>query len=224
MTPDHPGTNPQNAGETAGTPAASYLEEQLLSTAYRVTRESFRDRARMLGDDGYDVMERARAHRWSAIPSWADATAGISVRGRSSVTYHRTTGEAYELAYYEPDARAGLGQGRYPRRDYTGAECPAARRPRAAVLLDCLTGGRTRWVAARDPAAVFLAVCRGGIRATCRASPPGGFRRRIARGHAAGRGALRRAHSPTTPRAQTRRKAVRLTLFAENLLTTFRHR
>ena len=74
-----------------------YLEEQLLSTAYRVTRESFRDRARMLGDDGYDIVERARADRWSAIPSWRrdgwDLGAWPLVVTDNRTTDNRTTGQ-----------------------------------------------------------------------------------------------------------------------------------
>jgi hypothetical protein len=117
MTSDRSPTNPQSAGDAEATPVTPSLEEQLLSPAYRVRRELFWDRARMQGDDGYDVMERAGVHRWRAIPSWGrdgwDLGAWPLV-----VILHRTTGGVSEIAYYvEGDVEVY----RYPTRELRDA-------------------------------------------------------------------------------------------------------
>ena len=61
--------------------------------------ESFWDRARALGDDGYDVMDRARVYRWIAVPSWGRDGWDLGT-WPLVVMYHRTAGEQYDLAYY----------------------------------------------------------------------------------------------------------------------------
>ena len=75
------------------------LEDQLLNARYRVQPEAFWSHARMRGDDGYDIMEPARAMCWNAIPSW----------GRNGwdlgswpyvVVYHRRAVDGWQIAYY----------------------------------------------------------------------------------------------------------------------------
>jgi len=103
--------------EVTHTGGAPSLEEQLLSATYRVPGESFWDRARMLGDDGYDVMERAEAHYWSVIPSWGRDGWDLG-SWPLVIMCHRTSGGAYELAYYvEGDVRVY----RYPARELRDA-------------------------------------------------------------------------------------------------------
>jgi hypothetical protein len=113
------GDIPRRNDELASGPAS--LEEQLLSPAYRVSRESFWDRARALGDDGYDVMERARVYRWLPVPSWGrdgwDLGAWPLV-----VMYLRTAGEQYELAYY---VEGDVTVYRYPTRELRDAATDA---------------------------------------------------------------------------------------------------
>jgi len=72
--------------------------EELLSSAYRSTPEAFWTLAKLRGDDGFDRIELAIAHRWTAIPSW-----GLSGWDLGSwpwvVIFHRATRHAYELAH-----------------------------------------------------------------------------------------------------------------------------
>ena len=102
----------------ATTPAVPRsLEEQLLCATYRVPGESFWEVARMLGDDGYDVMNRAWPYRWRVIPSWGREGWDLG-SWPLVVMFHRTVGDAHELAYYvEGDVRLY----RYPTRELRDA-------------------------------------------------------------------------------------------------------
>lgn len=74
------------------------LEQQLLSDEYRIEPEAFWSLALLRGDDGYDRMEPARTHRWRPIPSWGQDGWDLG-SWPLVVIYHRTTPDAWQLAY-----------------------------------------------------------------------------------------------------------------------------
>jgi hypothetical protein len=51
-------------------PTSQSLEQQLLCEQYRVASEPFWQLSQACGHDGYERMNAARAHGWTAIPSW----------------------------------------------------------------------------------------------------------------------------------------------------------
>jgi hypothetical protein len=113
MTGDRSPATPLSAADSEMIPVTRSLGDELLSATYRVSRDAFWDISRMQGDDGYDVMQRARTHRWRAIPAWGrdgwDLGAWPLV-----VIYHRTTNTRIELAYY---VEGDVDLYRYPSRE-----------------------------------------------------------------------------------------------------------
>jgi hypothetical protein len=75
------------------------LEQRLLIRSYRIAEEAFWSAARMRGDDGYDIMEPARARRWRAIPGWGRDGWDLG-SWPLVVIYHRHINDAWQLAYY----------------------------------------------------------------------------------------------------------------------------
>lgn len=66
-------------------------------TAYRVEPEAFWQVATMTGDDGYERIERARAHGWSAVPGWGRDGWDLG-SWPYVVIFHRGNGGRFEMA------------------------------------------------------------------------------------------------------------------------------
>jgi hypothetical protein len=85
--------------DISSTEQTQSLENRLLSGQYRIEPEAFWTIARMRGDDGYDIMEPARALCWAAIPSWGRDGWDLG-SWPYVVIYHRKAVDGWQIAYY----------------------------------------------------------------------------------------------------------------------------
>lgn len=93
------------------------LEQQLLCKQYEIAPEVVWQLSQMCGQDGYERMNTARAHGWTAIPSWGLEGWGLGA-WPLVVIFHRHSADGFELAY---DVEGDLTVYRYPTRELRDA-------------------------------------------------------------------------------------------------------